>query len=477
MTPKATKAEKILLGILLAAACFLFLFRLGNLALYDYDEAHYAQVVQQTLASDDLLTFKRFNTEWFEKPPLLLWLTMASVKIFGINEFAMRLPTALFGILGIYGTYLLAFVLTKNRFTALSAGFVLLLSGMFPASGRQLRMDVPAASAIVWAVYSFVKSWEKPKYYLGFWVWTAVGVLLKSVVGLFAWPISFIFSAICKQWGWLKNRYFYGGILIFLFLVVPWHIYETGKFGSRFWSEYFGFHIFRRATEKILGGNVTTFDYLKHLLILNEPWFILTIILGGVTIFYSPRLFSCRAAAASLLSVLFIFFVFILARTKLMFYLVPILPFEALFIAASAFYLWQNTRWRQKKKFLIGCGSVMFLIAAVSTAAQLFYYRAPYSYSYAGEERAIGNIIKERMAGHSIYSYDWKSYETIYFYSEQTNRIQLVSREELERGFPMPYFLIIPRLYLPSSYQPGTSVLYRGPNLALVEVSKKASKN
>lgn len=475
--PKAAKREKVLLGILLAAACFLFLFRLGNSALYDYDEAHYARVVKETLASNDLLTFKRFNTEWFEKPPLLLWLTMASVKIFGMNEFAMRLPTALFGVLGIYGTYLLALVLTKNRPSALSAGFILLLSGMFPASGRQLRMDVPAASAIVWAVYSFVKSWEKPKYYLGFWAWTAVGVLLKSVVGLFAWPISFIFSAIYKQWDWLKDRYFYGGILIFLFLAAPWHIYETRKFGSRFWSEYFGFHIFKRATEKILGGDVTTFDYLKHLFILNEPWFILMIILWGVIIFYSSRLFSYRAAVASLLSILLIFFAFALARSKLMFYLIPILPFEALFVASSVFYLWQNPQWQRKKELLMGYGSVVFLIAAVSTSVQLFYYRVPYSYSYADEERAIGNIIKERTAGHSIYSYDWRSYETIYFYSEQTNRIQLVSREELGRGFPMPYFLIIPQLYLPSNYQPGTSVLYRGPNLALVEVSKKANQN
>jgi 4-amino-4-deoxy-L-arabinose transferase-like glycosyltransferase len=113
--------QKIFLGALIALSLFFFLFRLGSQALYDYDEAHYAQVIQQTLKSDDLFTFKRLGSEWFEKPPLLLWLTMASVKAFGESEFAMRLPTALFGVAAVMGAYLLVFYLTKNFWAAVGA--------------------------------------------------------------------------------------------------------------------------------------------------------------------------------------------------------------------------------------------------------------------------------------------------------------------------------------------------------------------
>lgn len=461
--------QRLFFWTLILLCSLFFLFQLGKLPLYDYDEAHYAQVVQQTLQSDDLLTFKRLGGEWFEKPPLLLWLSMGSVALFGESEFTMRLPTALFGIAAIWGTYLLTLFLTKNYWAALGAGFVLLFSGMFPAAGRQLRMDAPLAAAIVFAVHSFVKGWEKPKWYLGFWIWTAIGLLLKSVPALFTGPIVLIFSAVYRRWDWLKNGYFWLGIPLFFALVAPWHIYETIKFGSRFWDSYFGFHILRRATEKILGGNVTNWDYLKHFLFLNEPWFMLAIVVGVLLIVYHHKQFpEFRLAVASFLSGTFIFLAFALAKTKLMFYLIPILPFEAVAIAAGTLFLFHAAAWQYKKEIFVAVGSIAFLAAVVSTSAQLFYFRAPYSYAYADDEREVGKLIKQYDRGHALYSFDWRAYETIYYYSGRKH-IELVEQEQLKTGFSPPYFLIMPRPYLRNREQTGLALRYEGRYLVLLE--------
>ena len=462
---------RFFLIVLLAISSFLLFFRIGTTPLYDYDEAHYAQVVRETLESGDILTMKRFGGTWFEKPPFILWLTMGSVKIFGENELSLRLPSALFGVLAVWGVYLVTYFLTKDYWTALAAASILIFSGMFPASARQFRMDVPLAATVVFALHGFLKGWGNPRWYPAFWVWTGFGVMIKSAPAFLSLPIIIIFSIVYKKWEWLKSFYFWLGTLLFLLLTLPWHVYETLQFGSAFWDSYFGYHIWQRATQKILGGDVTTLDYLYHLGILNEPWFFLSLLLAAVIFLnYKKQFAGYQLAVASFLSGILIFLVFAVARTKLIFYLVPILPFEAIFIASATLYL--RSLWRKSERFFKIIGSVALLIGIVSTLLQLFYFKAPYAYSFAEDEREIGKLIKNNDNGHRIYSFGWKAYETIYYYSGKNN-IELVSKEELTRGLPIPYFLLMPSTYLPAKEQPGTKVLFAGDQISLIEVFKR----
>lgn len=471
LTPAVTvnTIQKIFLVALAGFSLFFFLFQLGKLPLYDYDEARYAEVVKETLSSDNRLTFKLRNKESFEKPPLLLWLTMGSVKFIGESEFAMRLPAALFGVAAIWGTYFLARLLTKNYWAALGAGFVLLFSGIFPASGRQLRFDVPLSAAIVFAIHNFVKGWEQPKWYLGFWVWTALGLLVKSAPALFIGPVALVFSAVYGRWGWLKSVYFWLGVPLFFAVAAPWHIYETVKFGSQFWNNYFGYQIFQRATRQILGGGSTNWDYFKHFLFLNEPWFFLIfVVLGFLLVYRSRKMAEWRASFASILSGAFIFFVFAVAKTKLMFYLVPVLPFEALSIASGSLFIFRSSFWHYKKEIFAVLGAAVFLFGAASTSYQLFYSNMPYSYPFIYDEREIGRIIKQFDRGHKLYSFDWLAHDTIYYYSGK-GYIQSISRDDLKTGFPPPYFMIMPRPYFAKEDQPGVKVLYKGKFLVLLE--------
>jgi 4-amino-4-deoxy-L-arabinose transferase-like glycosyltransferase len=72
------------------------LIDLRAFGLTDLDEGFYASVAWEMRQSGDWRTPTFMNQPWFEKPPLLYWLMTLSMRVFGENEFALRLPSALF---------------------------------------------------------------------------------------------------------------------------------------------------------------------------------------------------------------------------------------------------------------------------------------------------------------------------------------------------------------------------------------------
>ena len=74
----------LLLGTLSAAV---FFFQLGSPRLDSWDEAIYAQVAKEMVSSGDWITPHWNQQEFFQKPPLLIWLTALLFKVFGISEF------------------------------------------------------------------------------------------------------------------------------------------------------------------------------------------------------------------------------------------------------------------------------------------------------------------------------------------------------------------------------------------------------
>ncbi|MEO1447748.1 MAG: glycosyltransferase family 39 protein, partial [Cyanobacteria bacterium J06635_11] len=94
---------------MLGLIAFTMLFwRLGAESLNDWDEAIYAQVAKEIVNSGDWLTLHWGYEVWFHKPPLFMWVTATFFKLFEVNEFWARVPSALsgFGLVGC--TYLIA---------------------------------------------------------------------------------------------------------------------------------------------------------------------------------------------------------------------------------------------------------------------------------------------------------------------------------------------------------------------------------
>jgi 4-amino-4-deoxy-L-arabinose transferase-like glycosyltransferase len=88
----------MLIGIV---AALLFIPLLGGVHLFDWDEINFAESAREMIKSGDYLTVQINFIPFWEKPPLFIWMQVLSMKMFGINEFAARLPNAICGIVSL----------------------------------------------------------------------------------------------------------------------------------------------------------------------------------------------------------------------------------------------------------------------------------------------------------------------------------------------------------------------------------------
>lgn len=90
----------------------LFIPFLGAVHLFDWDEINFAECAREMLVTKNYLHLQMNFLPFWEKPPLFIWMSALSMKIFGVNEFAARLPNAICGIF----TLLLIFNIGRKIF-------------------------------------------------------------------------------------------------------------------------------------------------------------------------------------------------------------------------------------------------------------------------------------------------------------------------------------------------------------------------
>lgn len=87
--------------LLVILGLILFIPNLGLVHLFDWDEINFAEAAREMLVTGDYLNVRIDFEPFHEKPPLFIWLQAVSMHIFGVSEFAARLPNALIGIITI----------------------------------------------------------------------------------------------------------------------------------------------------------------------------------------------------------------------------------------------------------------------------------------------------------------------------------------------------------------------------------------
>lgn len=84
--------------LLVAIGMLLFVPFIGNVHLFDWDEANFAESAREMLLTHNYRMVQINFQPFYEKPPLFIWLQALSMHYFGVNEFAARLPNAVCGI-------------------------------------------------------------------------------------------------------------------------------------------------------------------------------------------------------------------------------------------------------------------------------------------------------------------------------------------------------------------------------------------
>jgi 4-amino-4-deoxy-L-arabinose transferase-like glycosyltransferase len=251
----------------------------------DIDAAQYAAMSREMMQSGSYLQVYEQGQDYLDKPPLTFWLCSVSMKVFGVNNFAYKLPSILFALLAIFSTYRFT-LLYYNGTIAQLAALILATSQSFFLITNDCRTDTILIGCVAFTFWHLAAAFLQNNwrhFLLGF-VGIGFGMLAKGPVAILipamAFTVHFIFKKEYKNF--LRLEYLWGlvviGIILFpmcygLYTQFDLHpekvLYgKTGTSGLRFffWTQSFG---------RITGENTWRNDVYFTYLMMTMAWSLL----------------------------------------------------------------------------------------------------------------------------------------------------------------------------------------------------------
>ncbi len=252
-----------------------FFAALGAMPLFDIDEGVFGEATREMMISKNYITTYLNGVLRFDKPILIYWLQLASVKLFGLDEFALRLPSALAGTA--WATSIFLFVRkesgSRQAFLA-TAIMVLSLQIMVIAKAAMADGVLNCFLAITMlALLHYYKTGTKQVLYLAFAA-AGLGMLTKGPIALIIpFVVTFLFSLLegtVKQW--LRMICNPIGIVIFLVIALPWYLLEYRDQGMAFIAGFFFKHNVSRFSSVLEGHSGSIFYYIPVLIFGMMPF-------------------------------------------------------------------------------------------------------------------------------------------------------------------------------------------------------------
>jgi 4-amino-4-deoxy-L-arabinose transferase-like glycosyltransferase len=316
----------------------LYLPGLGRPALWEPDEGRYAEIAREMVVSGDYVTPRDDFELYFEKPPLVYWANAVSIKIFGANEFAVRLPAALFSV----GQIVVTTALADAMFGAMAgffAALVLALSPLYFGFARFATLDPALAFFLTAALAAFYLAARHDSFsQTSARRWMLISAAMLAMGTLAKGPIALLLGgAIALTWLAVEHRLrqiaqmplVWCGV-IYAAIVLPWFILMEAR--NPGFIRFFFIH-----------------EHLERYVSSSEhgwgPWFFIPIVIGGMwpwiflvplgwskmhtdSNFANSAVPSDQRSDARFLAIWFIvvFVFFSIPRSKLGSYILPALP-------------------------------------------------------------------------------------------------------------------------------------------------------
>lgn len=401
-TPKNSARRGLRGGVLVAAAAALV--SCANIIspprLMDDVDAVQAQIARTMLESGDWVTARLDGVAYLEKSPLIYWMMAASYRVFGVHDWAARLPLALAVVLLCWVTY---------RFTrwglgeraGVYAGVSLATAAGLYLFTRILIPDATLTLTITAAIWAWMKLLEPESEDKRPWLWAIVlgvslgcGLLLKGLIaGVFPVLAALLYMGLTGQllsraaWKRLSPLVV---IAVTLLIAAPWHVLAMlhnppwfafsmhsgpGEYRGFFWFYFFNEHLLRFLNLRYPRDYNTVPRALFWLLNLVWlfPWS--AYLAGAVRLSYgrATRASRVRLMAICWIAVVMLFFTF---STTQEYYSMPIYPALAILIGSA---LADGRYFKVSSRVLIGIfatlfaalGTVLALVARVPARGEL----------------------------------------------------------------------------------------------------------
>jgi 4-amino-4-deoxy-L-arabinose transferase-like glycosyltransferase len=373
---------------MLLGLCFcLYFFNLGQWDLWVPDEPKYAQVAKEMVDRGDWILM-HFNGEVYgDKPPLFFWLIALSSYLWqGFTSFSVRFPSAFFGTLTVFLTFLLGRRLYSYR-TGFFSGLILATSYQFVYLSTRANIDATltfftTASLFcffLWFQYGSEERTNENRHaenllIFGFYVTMAFATLAKGPIG-FIIPllVSLVYLFIQKDYKGIKRMKLLLGIPLFVAIVMAWYLPAVLLGGKSYVEE----NLFKHTTEAYGSGWTHSRPIYFYLYTFPGgflPWILF--LPGAIVHGFTKTMMGERKRVLFLLVWFIVIFTFFsLSKSKRALYLLPLFPAVSLMVGK----FWdefisspQDPYWRRWMIFplygLIGFG----LVAGVAIPCAAF---------------------------------------------------------------------------------------------------------
>ena len=241
---------------LVALWSFIFVSTITRPVLLDDADSFHAEAVREMVQSGDWVTLRIDNgIRYLEKAPLMYWLAALSVSAFGLHDWAIRLPNAIFSLL-----LILLIFRFGTRFWGQKGGF---FSGLVIATclghyafTRIFLPDLILSFFTAFSLYAYaritieevepVKIGPIDLWCAAIYVSAALALLTKGLIGvLFTGAIIFFHILVTGNWKAARRLRIGYGILIFLIVAAPWHIAAAIANQDFLWFYFVREHVLR----------------------------------------------------------------------------------------------------------------------------------------------------------------------------------------------------------------------------------------
>lgn len=319
------------LTLLLVLATSLFFIQLGSFSLYDAAETIYGEFVKNMIQLGDWLTLHYNGQVIFDKPPLYYWIVAIISRLIGFNEWAMRLPAALAGVLTVLTTYFLGKKFYNGRVGFL-AGIIVMTAFQFLVQSRIAELDIVLTLFLSLSLLCFYSGYTSGnrRYYLAMYLPMALAILIKGLIGV-ALPgcAIFLFLLLKRETKKILELYLIPGLLIVLAIGLPWYAIEYYLHGQVFLDFALGFLFLTRFGHVVAGHTGPPYYYFISILLGFAPYSQFL----PLAFWRSAKNWRNDPELLALTYIIPTFLVFSVAKTKLPSYLLPLFPFFAIMVA------------------------------------------------------------------------------------------------------------------------------------------------
>lgn len=355
------------IAVIAAVCAFFFFFGLGAFGLVGADEPRYAQIAREMYNRHDWIVPTLNGQPWLEKPVFLYWKIWNSYEIFGVQDWAARIPAAAHASVLV----LVAFFFMR-RFRPGSetiAAMITASSAAVIAFGRGASTDMPLSALFAMAM-------------LAWWAWHATGrklwlALFYALLGFGALTKGPVAPAlailIVAAYAFLRRdkkiflrSLWWPGFLLFFAIALPWYIAVQIKV-PQFFRTFFIEHNLERFGTNLYQHSQPFWYYIPVFLLSMVPWIVFTIMAivesSRISIrrFRAPDPVNEKDDGLSLFLLMWIVIpivFFSVSRSKLPGYLLPAIPAAAILTAEYLARSVRISRWVMMAHSLI-CGGVI----------------------------------------------------------------------------------------------------------------------